>query len=128
MDVFEKIKAQQGKERTAQWMVGDQLADMIRREPDLADIVDKDLDVPEMSLTECEKKIKAFADKHKTGNFACVTPIEAEKSKREFYGLGEQDATSSTYQRFSATPEKSPKGPPSPRGEGLGVSLSDFFG
>ena len=87
MDVFEKIKAQQGKERTAVWMVGEQLADMIRREPDLADIVDKDLDVPEMSLTECEKKIKAFADKHKTGHFACVTPIEAERIIREFYGL-----------------------------------------
>ena len=86
MDVFEKIKAQQGKERSAQWMVGEQLADVIRREPDLADIVDKDLDVPEMSLAECEKKIKAFADKHKTGNFACVTPIEAEKIIRELYG------------------------------------------
>lgn len=117
MDVFEKIKSQQGKERTAVWMVGEQLADMIRREPDLADIVDKDLDVPEMSLAECEKKIKAYADKHKTGNFACVTPIEAEKIIREFYGLGEQDATSSTA-----------SGSPSPRGEGLGVSLSDFFG
>ena len=117
MDVFEKIKAQQGKERTAVWMVGEQLADMIRREPDLADIVDKDLDVPEMSLTECEKKIKAFADKHKTGNFACVTPIEAEKIIREFYGLPAPSQSST----MTAPPEGGPK-------RGIGVELSDFFG
>ena len=116
MDVFEKIKEQQGKERTAVWMVGEQLADMIRREPDLADIVDKDLDVPEMSLTECEKKIKAFADKHKTGNFACVTPIEAEKIIREFYGLPGEDGEGGTSRT------------PSPTSGGLGVELSDFFG
>ena len=40
-----------------------------------------------MSLAECEKKIKAFADAHKTGNFSCVVPAEAERIIREFYGL-----------------------------------------
>lgn len=85
--VIKKIEAQQPKERTAVWMVGEQLKDMVRAEPSLAEIVDKDLDVPEMSLTACEKKIKAFADKHKTGGFACVIPLEAERIIREFYGL-----------------------------------------
>lgn len=108
MDVFEKIKSQQGKERTPIWMVGEQLADMIRREPELADIVDKDLDVREMSLAECEKKIKAFADKNKTGNFACVIPSEAERIIREFYGLPEKGET-----------EDSPAGL---------VNLAEFFG
>ena len=121
MDVFEKIKAQQGKERTAVWMVGEQLADMIRREPDLADIVDKDLDVPEMSLTECEKKIKAFADKHKTGHFACVTPIEAERIIREFYGLPGAE------EMMNGIPQSAPQTAPFRQG-GLGVELSDFFG
>ena len=85
--VIKKIEAQQPKERTAVWMVGEQLKDMVRAEPSLAEIVDKDLDVPEMSLSACEKKIKAFADKHKTGGFACVIPLEAERIIREFYGL-----------------------------------------
>lgn len=92
MDVFEKIEAQQGKERTAVWMVGEQLKDMIRSDAAAQEIVCRDLDVKEMGLAECEKKIKAFADKHKTGSFACVIPSEAEKIIREFYGLPEAEA------------------------------------
>ncbi len=88
---IEKITAQQPKERTPVWMVGEQLKDMLRAEPHLAEIVSQDLDVKEMSISECEKKIKAFADGHKTGNFACVTPVEAEKIIREFYGLPTRD-------------------------------------
>ena len=77
------------KERSAPWMVGEQLKDICRREPKSAELIAQDLTVKEMSITEAEKKIKAFADKHKMGNFACVTPIEAEKILREFYGLAE---------------------------------------
>ena len=88
MTVFEKIASQQGKERTPVWMVGEQLKDIISNDARLQEIVSQDLDVPEMSLAKCEEKIKAHADKHKTGNFACVTPIEAEEIIREFYGLG----------------------------------------
>lgn len=85
------IEEQQAKvkERSPQWMVGEQLKDICRREPKSAELIAQDLTVKEMSITEAEKKIKAFADKHKTGNFACVTPIEAEKILREFYGLSE---------------------------------------
>ena len=46
-----------------------------------------------MSITEAEKKIKAFADGHKTGSFACVTPGEADAILREFYGLGTPGGT-----------------------------------
>ena len=84
---MERITAQQGRERTPVWMVGEQLKDLLHHEPHLAELVVRDLEIPEMSLTECEKKIKAFADKHKTGNFACVIPSEAERIIREFYGL-----------------------------------------
>jgi len=87
MTVFEKISAQQGAERTAVWMAGEQLKDIIRNDARAQEIVSQDLDVPEMSLAECEKRIKAYADKHKTGNFACVTPVEAENIIREFYGI-----------------------------------------
>ena len=87
MTVFEKITAQQGKERTAVWMVGEQLKEICEKEPRAAELVLQDLENPEMSLANCEKKIKAYADNHKTGNFACVIPSEAEKIIREFYGL-----------------------------------------
>ena len=94
MTVFEKISAQQGAERTAVWMVGEQLKDMIKYDARAQEIVSQDLDIPEMSLAECEKKIKAYADKHKTGNFSCVTPIEAENIIREFYGITNVSASS----------------------------------
>lgn len=89
MDVFEKIRSQQPKERTAVWMVGEQLADIIRHDLSAQEIVSRDLDTAGMSLADCEKKIKAYADKHKTGNFACVVPSEAERIIREFYGIAE---------------------------------------
>ncbi len=73
--------------RSPQWMVAEQLKDICRREPQSAELVAQDLENPTMSITEAEKKIKAFADEHKTGNFSCVTPLEAERILREFYGL-----------------------------------------
>ena len=87
--MFEKIRSQQPKERTAVWMVGEQLADIIRHDLAAQEIVSRDLDIAGMSLADCEKKIKAYADKHKTGNFACVIPSEAERIIREFYGITE---------------------------------------
>lgn len=78
----------QVKERGAAWMVGEQLKDICRREPASAEILAEDLAAKEMSITEAEKKIKAFADKHRVGKFACVTPVEADGILREFYGLG----------------------------------------
>ena len=86
---IEEIEAQQKKvkPRSAQWMVGEQLKDICRREPESAELIAQDLNVKEMSILEAEKKIKAFADKNKVGSFACVTPVEAEQILREFYGL-----------------------------------------
>lgn len=85
------IEAQQAKvkARSAPWMVGEQLKDICRRKPRSAELIAQDLEVEKMSITEAEKKIKEFADKNKTGNFACVTPVEADKILREFYGLPE---------------------------------------
>ena len=92
---IQMLREQQSKvkERSAQWMVAEQLMDICRREPASADLIAQDLQNESMSIVEAEKKIKAFADKHKTGSFACVTPIEAENILREVYGLpkpGEQ--------------------------------------
>lgn len=75
--------------RSAQWMVGEQLKDICRREPQSAELLARDLQVKDMDITAAEKKIKAFADGHKTGSFACVTPAEADRILRKFYGLPE---------------------------------------
>ena len=84
---IEAIEKQQPKERTAVWMVGEQLKDILRNEPGLAEMVLQDLENESQSIKACEKKIREYADKHKTGNFACVIPAEAERIIREFYGL-----------------------------------------
>ena len=88
MSAFEKITAQQkGKDMTPAWMVGEQMKDMCRMDPRCEELLDKDLDVKEMGLEKAAAKIKEYADKHKTGNFACVTPIQSDRILREFYGL-----------------------------------------
>lgn len=105
------------KENTPQWMVGEQLKEICEREPASAELLLKDLEVKEMSIVEAEKKIKAYADKHKTGNCACVSPRAAEGILREFYGLGD-------------TPHPSASPTPSPQGEGFGadvIDLADFL-
>lgn len=86
---LQAIEAQQAKvkERSPQWMVGEQLKDICRLEPSSAELIAQDLQVKEMGIVEAEKKINAFADAHKTGSFACVTPAEADRILREFYGL-----------------------------------------
>ena len=97
MDMQEKaitmLEAQQAKVKphSPQWMVGEQLKDICRMEPKSAELIAQDLEKESMSITEAEKKIKAFADKHKTENFSCVTPAEAENILREFYGLPRPD-------------------------------------
>lgn len=107
---LEKITAQQPKERDNLWSLGEHLKDILRSEPHLAELVAQDLDVKEMSLAECEKKIGEFADQHKPKgkNRFCVGPAEAERIIREFYGLPARGET------------------PKPVGNRL-MSLEDFF-
>lgn len=81
---------QKGKEGTAPWMVGEQLKEIAKNEPLAAELLTRDLEIPEMSIVEAEKKIKARADamhKGKKGNCVCVPPNVAEEILREFYGL-----------------------------------------
>ena len=108
------LEAQQAKvkPRSPQWMVGEQLKDICRQEPRSAELITQDLQVEAMSITEAEKKIKAYADSHKTGNFACVTPVEAENILREFHGLPRPD-------------EVKPAVPPAPARKL--VDLADFL-
>jgi hypothetical protein len=88
---IDKISSQQPKERTAVWMVGEQLKDICRCEPRSAELILQDLENEAMSIEKAEKKLKEYAEKHRTGNFGCVTPAEADRILREFYGLTETD-------------------------------------
>ena len=85
-------RQQAGIENTAPWVAGEQLKDICRSEPDSAELIAHDLDVSEMSIQAAEKKIKAYADKHKKGNFAYVPPSVAEGILRDFYKLKKPDA------------------------------------
>lgn len=86
---IQAIEKQQAKvqKRSAPWMVGEQLKDICRLEPRSAELVAQDLQKEAMGIVQAEKKIKAFADSHKAGSFSCVTPAEADRILREFYGL-----------------------------------------
>ena len=90
-EVVQKIDLQQkGKEGTAVYGVGEQLKDICRTTPGAAELVLRDLDVEEMSIDKCEKKIKERADelhKKKGGSSVCVTPAEADGIIRKFYGI-----------------------------------------
>lgn len=112
---IKRLQEQQSKvkERSPQWMVAQQLMDLVRAEPQCAELLAQDLEVEAMSITEAEKKIKAFADSHKTGSFACVTPVESDRILREFYGL-------------PVRPDRTGDGL-EPTG-GLSLDLADFWG
>lgn len=100
MTVFERIEQQQqGKEDTAVWMVGEQLKDICRREPACGELLEEDLQNPDMSLEKAEKKIAEYARAHKKGDCGVCPPNVAERILREFYGLpgaGETEAKAAT--------------------------------
>ena len=109
-DAIRKIEAQQPKEHTTVWCCGEQLKDILRDNPSLAEIVSQDLENKSMSIAECEKKIKARSDEthKKVGGPGCsVSPYEAEDIIRKFYGLPERDER--------------------PKESGEVVNLADFF-
>ena len=90
-DAIAAIEGQQPKERSAVWMVGEQLKDMVRGNESTAEILLTDLrENKEMTLAAAEKKIAERANKTKVGNCGCVTPAEAEDILREFFGLPER--------------------------------------
>ena len=89
-EAIQRIEEQQAKlkEGSAAWCVGEQLKEICRREEKSAELIAQDLTNAEMSLEKAERKIKAWADKHRTGNFAFVSAAAAEEILRKFYGLG----------------------------------------
>lgn len=91
-------------------LCGMQLIEILKELPERAsEVVLADLQGGKgMKLTDCEKKIKEWADSHKKGNAVCVPPNVADRIIREFYGITEiRDE------------------PPKPTG--LSIDLSQFF-
>lgn len=87
-DVIKKIAEQQkGREGSAAFIVGEQLKEICITYKGAAELVIQDLANEQMSIVEAEKKIKAYADSHKKGNFAFVPPNVAEDIICKFYGI-----------------------------------------
>lgn len=106
-EAISAIEEQQPKERTAVWMVGEQLKDMCRGDERAAEIILADLrSGGKMTLADAEKKIAERAKRNKVDNVGCVTPAEADEILREFYGIGAPD---------------------DPAGSSKVISLMDFF-
>ena len=86
---LDKIAAQQAKHKqsSAPWCVGEQLKDILRAQPETAELVVHDLDQTGMGLADCEKKITAFAKDHRQGSVGFCGPADADRIIRAFYGL-----------------------------------------
>lgn len=87
--VLDKITAQQNqhKKGTAPWCVGEQLKDILRDQPDVANLIAQDLEQKGMGIADCEKKIAAFAKSNSQGNVGFCGLADADRIIREFYGL-----------------------------------------
>ena len=86
---IEAIEKQQGKLKkfSMAHTVGGQPKDILRDQPTAAGIVLQDFENPGMSIVDCEKKIAAYASKHREGSAGCCPPQEADRIIREFYGI-----------------------------------------
>ena len=109
-NALDKITAQQAKHKqgSAPWCVGEQLKDILRAQPEIAELVVHDLDQTGMSLADCEKKIAAFAQDHRQGSVGFCGPADSDRIIRAFYGLPEAPAASFPMPpaAFSAAPKR----------------------
>lgn len=92
---LELIRAQQKKagEGSTVWCAGEQLADITMAEPESAELLARDLELPEMSIEKAEGKIREYANQNRKGakSFG-VSPRIADGILRKFYGLPERQA------------------------------------
>jgi hypothetical protein len=108
-EAIKKIEAQQKEftQKDKHYWVAEQLKDICRACPEQADLIYRDLDNPEMSIKNAEKKINEYA----RANGGCCPGKVADKILREFYGL--------------ALLEETPKAEPN-TSSGL-IDLADFM-
>ncbi|MBP5428947.1 MAG: hypothetical protein J6Z04_06660 [Clostridia bacterium] len=88
-------RQQEGHENEPRFMIGEQLKEIAAREPGVSEILERDLEIPELSLEAAERKLQQYADQHHKGaKCFCITPKVAEGILREMYGLPGADAGS----------------------------------
>lgn len=110
-------RLQSGKEGTPAYMIGLQLIDMIKADGEIASILEEDLQNPDMGLEKCADALKKHADGihgRTKGNCVCITPMEAEKIIRKFYGLPDPA-------------ERKPEPQPIPEADSGIISLEDLI-
>ena len=108
-------KQQSGKDNSPAFVIGLHLIEMMKQDGRIEAILEEDLKNPEMSLEDCAKKLQAEADRiHRETkkNTVCLTPIQAEKIIRKFYGLPD--------------PEDVPAEVPAPAPSGI-IELEDLL-
>lgn len=91
--LLELIAAQQkGHEKEPRHMIGEQLKAIAEKEPFSAELLERDLQISEMTLEAAEKHFADYANKSRgKATVFCITPEVAEKLLREFYGLPAPD-------------------------------------
>ena len=135
MRVIKMIEEQQKAldEYTPTRMVGEQLKDICRAEPESAELLEQDLQKKGMGLADAEKMIRARADeihKNMKGTGVVVPPWEAEDILRKFYGLPERtwgpgkEKADSSAARDGAF---APYGAQNDKLKGSIIELTDFF-
>lgn len=114
---IEAIEKQQDKLKkfSMAHAVGEQLKDILRDQPTAAGIVLQDLANAGMEITDCEKKIAAYAREHREGSGGFCPPREADRIIREFYWIPARQAAAAPLQ--FAAPKQQPKK----------LSLTDFL-
>lgn len=125
---LDKLKAQTAGQSGTVNMCGRQIWDIVKSNPELAELVSTDLDNPSMTVRCCERKIREAADeKHKKekGSSACVSPDETENIIRKFYGLPPRAGAQDDWET-EETPEQ-PAEPPKPAADPGIISLEDFL-
>lgn len=85
MTELHKQMGQYGKE-TLEYGVGQKLLELCA-DGNTVELVEKDLTVKGMSLTDCAKKLQSYARNHQKGNFFYMNDEIAEKLICEFYGI-----------------------------------------
>lgn len=85
MTELHKQMGQYGKE-TLEYCVGQKLLELCA-DGNTVELVEKDLTVKGMSLTDCAKKLQSYARNHQKGNFFYMNDEIAEKLICEFYGI-----------------------------------------
>lgn len=99
---------QRGHEGEPRYMIGEQLKEIAEREELSAELLERDLEIGEMSLEAAEKRFEKYADEnHGKAKVFCITPVVAEQILREFYGLPKKPEKKEADAGYTASEKRS---------------------